>query len=153
MPHGLERLHDGTHLAVKVAKLDSRSGIWLAAWMKEEMGREGGIDPSRRQVSLSFSFLSFSLFLFLFILKFSNSNWAPVSYLIFKIKSTIKNQHVMQYSFYFIYLFIILHNSYFWTCFAPNNYFEKNIFFDCIISIKRCSNIYPHIILIDLNKG
>jgi glucan phosphoethanolaminetransferase (alkaline phosphatase superfamily) len=29
--------------------------------------------------------------------------------LIFKIQSTIKKQHVMQYSFYFIYLFIILH--------------------------------------------
>jgi hypothetical protein len=29
--------------------------------------------------------------------------------LIFKIQSTIKNQHMMQYSFYFIYLFIILH--------------------------------------------
>jgi hypothetical protein len=33
-PHGLERLHDGTRLVVKVAKLGWRSGIWPAAWMK-----------------------------------------------------------------------------------------------------------------------
>jgi hypothetical protein len=51
-----------------------------------------GIGPS------GFLFL-FLFFLFLYF----------YSDLIFKIQSTIKNQHVMQYSFYFIYLFIILH--------------------------------------------
>jgi hypothetical protein len=38
-PHGLERLHDGTRLAVKVAKLGWRSGIWPAAWMKRVRAR------------------------------------------------------------------------------------------------------------------
>jgi hypothetical protein len=33
-PHGLERLHDGTRLAMMVAKLGWRSGIWPVAWMK-----------------------------------------------------------------------------------------------------------------------
>jgi hypothetical protein len=40
-----------------------------------------------------------------------NSNLTLVSHLIFKNKSTIKIQYVMQYSYYFIYLFICyLHN-------------------------------------------
>jgi hypothetical protein len=40
-----------------------------------------------------------------------NSNLTLVSHLIFKIKSTIKIQYVMQYSYYFVYLFICyLHN-------------------------------------------
>jgi hypothetical protein len=69
-----------------------------------ELGRKGSVWPnSVLSLFLFFLFLNFYSFYFeIFKVKFYSD-------LIFKIQSTIKNQHVMQYSFYFIYLFIILH--------------------------------------------
>jgi hypothetical protein len=64
--------------------------------------------PELAQVVSCFFFFSFffsisiSFYFEIFKFKFDSD-------LIFKIQSAIKNQHVMQYSFYFIYLFIILH--------------------------------------------
>jgi hypothetical protein len=64
-------------------------GSWAAGEGNSAQGASSGI----------FLFFSIPVFLFLFlffcILKLSNSNLTPVSYLIFKIKSTIKNQHMM----------------------------------------------------------
>jgi hypothetical protein len=64
--------------------------------------------PELAQVVSCFFFFSFffsisiSFYFEIFKFKFDSD-------LIFKIQSTIKNQHVIHYSFYFIYLFIILH--------------------------------------------
>jgi hypothetical protein len=63
-PHGLERLHDGTRLAVKVAKLGWRSGIWPAAWMKTEKG--GGEKWAVKEGSTHHTGKSPYLFLFCF---------------------------------------------------------------------------------------
>jgi hypothetical protein len=69
-----------------------------------EMGRKGFVRPnSVLSLFAFFLFFSISISFYFEMFKFKFD-----SDLILKIQSTIKNQHVMQYSFYFIYLFIIL---------------------------------------------